>query len=239
MFVDDKVSTAGVILPLSERPTKVCVVFGLMVGDEEAIGAMWNCKGASGLLPCGLKCSVTNKPCHTDVAAGVASLSARDGEIPDLATHEPAKLGKRTNNDVWDMFDALEGLNNADLAWWQHVTGLTFSKHGILYCKALREFVPPSKVRNDPMHVLVSNGLMNTELKLLLDKMKETIGVYFQDFRTWEEQQQWTPKTRVWSEVREKNATDHIKAGASEVMYEYPLFRWFVISHYGDDNHKY
>ncbi len=65
--------------------------------------------------------------------------------------------------------------------------------------------------------------------------MKETIGIYFKDFRTWAEQQQWTPNTNVWNEVRERNATDHIKANASEVMYGYPLFRWYVISHYGDD----
>ena len=73
MFVNDKVSTVGGILPLSDGPTPVCVVFGLMVGDEEAIAAMWNCKGASGLLPCGRKCSATNKPCHTDVAMGIDS----------------------------------------------------------------------------------------------------------------------------------------------------------------------
>ena len=192
---------------------------------------MWNCKGPSGLLPCGLKCMVTNKPCHTDVAQGIDSLSARDGEIPDLGTHELSKLGRRTDKDVWEMFDALAGLNKEDLKWRQHVYGLTFCEHGILNDKALREFMQPSKVRFDPMHVLVSNGLMNTELKLLLDKMKETIGIYFKDAG----QQQWTPKTRCWDEVRERNATDHIKAGAAEVMYDYPLFRWFVISHYGGD----
>ncbi len=235
MFVNDKVSTVGIILPLTEGPTTVRVEFGMMIGDEEAITAMWHIKGASGLLPCGLKCMVTNKPCHTDVAQGIDSLSARDGEIPDLATHEPSKLGLRTDKDVWGLFDALEGLSKKDLEWWQHVSGLTFCVHGILYNKALREFVAPSKVRYDPMHILASNGLMNTELKLVLDKMKETIRVYFQDFRTWEEQQLWTPKTTCWNKVREKSATDHIKANASAIMYEYPLFRWFVISHYGGD----
>ncbi len=102
------------------------------------------------------------------------------------------------------MFDALAGLNKEDLKWRQHVYGLTFCEHGILNDKALREFMQPSKVRFDPMHVLVSNGLMNTELKLLLDKMKETIVIHFKDFRTWAEQQQWTPKTRCWDEVRER-----------------------------------
>lgn len=235
MFVKDQIASTGVQLHIGGKTTTVVISMGIMVADEEALNAMWYIKGASGILPCGYKCSVTNKSCPTDIIGGIASLAARDGHIPDLGTHDVAKLGLRSDADVWAMFDFLEPLKNNELEHWQHLTGLKFSNHCLLYDKALRHFVKPSCIRFDPMHVLVSNGLMNTEFMLVLTKLKQTVKVYFKDVREWEAKCSWQPKSTCWSEVREHNATSHVKSGASETLFQYPLLRQFIIEHFGDE----
>ncbi len=124
MSIDRKIATNGVKLRLNVE-TVVRLEFGAMLGDEEAITAIWDSKGASGLVPCGLLCSCTNKLCHTDIERNIASLSERDPHVPDLSTHDVSKLGLRSDEDVWAMFDALEPLTPGDRSWWEHVTGLS------------------------------------------------------------------------------------------------------------------
>ena len=235
MFVVDKVATKGINLVLNGRRVVVVVTFAYIIGDDEAISFMWSTKGASGLCPCGLRCSVVNKQCNSDVDAGIMSLVSRDGEIGDLTTYDTSKLGIRTDADVWQMWDALESRRGIDLAWWQHVVGFKWCSHAILQEKALRPYVAPSKTRIDPMHVLVSNGLMGAELKFVLDEIKAYAGTYFKDVREWQSREQWLPRCELFSEARERSATNHIKAGAADVLYGYPLLRWFIINHFGED----
>ena len=236
IFVKSKVSTIGIRLRLSTEIV-VKVSFWALLGDEEALAAMWHIKGASGLSPCGIMCSVTNKPCHTDVASGIASLSDRDPSIPNLACSDPSRLGLRTSQEVWDSFDALEGLGKEDREWWQHISGLKFQTSSILYDKPLREHVKPTESnRSDPMHVLLSNGLMGSEILLCLQVMRATIGAFFGELRAWHEEEGWLPKSvPVFSEARERNATNQIKANASEFLVAYPLLRWWLVTLYGDD----
>ena len=108
-----------------------------------------------------------------------------------------------------------------------------FKTTGLLNDKPLREFVRPSATRFDAMHVLFANGLMGAEMKLLLDTMNETVGGYFGDFRQWATEEKWVPKTTCFSEVRERNATHHIKANATDFISDYPLLRRWIMELYG------
>ncbi len=235
LFIRDEIATKGILLPLNGGTT-VRITFGALLGDEEALTAMWCIKGASGLIPCGVMCSVTNKSCHTDVERGISSLAERDAAIPDLSCGDPSKLGLRTAKDLCDLLTTLEICPASDLEFLEHTTGLKRDPHSLLNAKSLRPFVDPcSTNRFDPMHVLFSNGLLGTELLLCLQVMKHTLGAYFEAFRGWNKEEGWSPSTQVFSETREKNATDHIKASASEFLSCYPLFRHFVATIYGED----
>ena len=233
IFIDAKVAS-GIDLKLRSGAVKVEITFGLVIGDEEAINAMWFTKGASGLVPCALKCSCTNKPCHTDVAANIASLSERDPTIPNLATGNVAQLGKRSDSDIWQMYDSLGPLSATDRSWWHHVYGLKWHPKSLLAHIGLRQHIRPSSTRYDPMHIMASNGLLGSNIAMCLDAMKEATGNYWAEYRAWEEATGWSPKTTILSAEAEQHTTGHLKSGASEIFFQYPMFREYVLALWGE-----
>lgn len=232
MFLRDKISMPGIHL----GGTNVRIAFWAMLADEEALAAIWYTTGASGVSPCGIRCSVTNKPVHTDVSRGIASLSEIDPTIPDISCGDESKLGLRTDQDVWGWCDEMAVASGGALADLQQMSGLKYHPDALLFEKALRPFVSPTQSnRFDPMHVLASNGVLGAEMALCLEVMRDTTGAYFAEVRAFHIQEGWCPDTEVFSEVREKSCAGHIKAGATELWNAYPLLRHFVLESYGED----
>ena len=60
---NDGVQTTGVVCPIgaNESPEIVFLSLGAVLGDEDALSAVWGIKGASGTVPCGVKCCVVSK----------------------------------------------------------------------------------------------------------------------------------------------------------------------------------
>ena len=71
LFLEQKVASDGVLI----GGVAVRIAFHALLADEEALNAMLYLKGASGTVPCAALCSVANKPCSTDVEAGIAGLA--------------------------------------------------------------------------------------------------------------------------------------------------------------------
>ena len=66
------------------------VNFGMMLSDEAALHAAYQCKGASGLKPCALCSNVFNMQTHRDVVGADPTGTARyhiDCTIADLRLH--------------------------------------------------------------------------------------------------------------------------------------------------------
>lgn len=212
------------------------IQLSVIVGDEDALNDIWFTKGASGISPCAVLCSVTNKPVHTDRDRGIASLSDRDAEIPDIACADIARCGKRSDADVWKFCDDLETCHKDDLKDMEHVTGFKLNLNTLLFCKPLRPFLRPSKITvNDAMHVLFSCGIVPYEMMLCLGEVHRHCGAYFGEVRLFQEQTGFMPPTQLFSEAREKHSHDTLKAGASELLCGYPLLRAFLIEVYGPD----
>ena len=198
MFLKDQISTAGIQLPVNGG-VHVRVVFWALLADEEALSAMWCTTGASGTCPCGIMCSVTNKPIHTDVARGIPSLAALDPKIPDISCGEESKLGLRTDQDVWNMCDELEAAPAGQRAELQQFLGIKYQPDGLLYDRALRQFVSPTASnRFDVMHIVASNGVLGVEMALMLGEMKRTLGAYFAEVRAFHTEEGWQPKTEIF-----------------------------------------
>ena len=232
LFLEEKIATAGIQL----CGTNVRVKFQAMLADEEALAAIWNLTGASGVSPCGVMCSVTNKPVSTDVARGIESVQELDPEIPDISCSDESKLGLRTDDDVWGLCDALELASPTERANLAQHCGIKHGPATLLYSMPLRAFVSPTESnRFDPMHVLASNGILGQEMFLFLEGCKAKAGAYFAEVRAFHCEEGWHPKTGVFSEVRERSATTHIKAGASELLGAYPLLRRFALATHGAD----
>ena len=232
MFLRDKIATEGFQLV----GQLVRVRFWALLADEEALQSIWYTTGASGLAPCGIMCSVTNKPVHTDVSRGIASLSDLDPAIPNISCGEESKCGLRTDKNVWGFCDALQLASSKDRAELERLSGIKYHPAALLYDKDLRPFVSPTKsTRFDPMHVLASNGLIGVEMMLCLTEMKTSVGSYFAEVRAFHSEEAWLPKCEVFSEARENSATFQVKGGASELWSAYPLLRRFVLVTYGED----
>jgi hypothetical protein len=222
-------SRDGVTLNLGgDAPVALKVAFHNLLGDEEALSSLWFIKGASGISPCGVGCSVVNKQNLFDRSAGIRALTD-DPEIKDISSSVMPL--RRTDNDVWGLCQELQACPTAEM---EHVTGLKLNLDGILFDNDLRHYIRPASTNTyDVMHILFSNGLVGTEMMLFFKNMREEVGAYIKDVREVVAEARWLPATEVFSENREKHATDHIKAGASELLAAYPLLRWFILQAYG------
>ena len=247
-FLGEKsVAIAGVDIPPTRSGEVIWTVkifFATIIGDEEALNAMWFSKGASGMVPC-ISCHAVNKPLKKDNDRGIKPLSERDAAIVDISCPDISLVGLRSDEDIWKMCDELEEAsgnpNKKILKDLEHVTGIKFDLDTLLYDKELRRFVgPASSVTSDPLHILFSNGLLGAEIMLFMDFLKKKyphgpqgIDPYFNELRSFAED--WHPKVLIFNTTREKSSTTTLKAGASELLSGYPLMRRFVLHFFGAD----
>ena len=221
-------------LTIGEVALKVRIVLKGIIGDEEALNMMFFSKGAGGICPCGVQCSIVNKQCRTDVDAGVQALSQIDPDIPDLSCPDLSVCGCRSANDIWGFCSALEAVRDdkEELKAMEHVLGLKYDRDTLLYAPDLRSVLdPPQQWLNDPLHIIFSNGLMGQEVALVTRSMKSHVNCFFPEIRRFCQEKGY--KTNVFSEVRERNMTEVIKTGASELMSAYGYLRDFVHEVYG------
>ena len=249
MFLGNKgLADSGVALPIGANGKTVVVRMSLstILGDEDALNAMFFIKGASGACPCGTLCSVLNKQRPQDLADGVVSAASLDKDLVDISCRDLSRCGLRSNQDVWDLCDDLATCPKQDLEERQHATGLKFHAETLLFDLALRTHVrPASTTQGDAMHILLSNGLFNSDVMHLLKWMKASLlhrkndPTPLSSARRFYEDGGWTsaipnPLAGI-SETREKHSSDDLlKCSASEGLTVYPLLRAFVVSVYGD-----
>ncbi len=230
----NSLATAGMQVPLDGDAVIVKVSLQSILGDEEALNSMFYIKGASGILPCGVGCSVVNKQTAHDRELGVESMAARDSEIQDIGCSNLSLCGVRSDEDIWNFCEELRAEPKDTLNELEHSTGLKLHEDTLLFDVPLRPFVEPATVITfDPMHILFSNGLLNAEVMLFLGWLKDFVGGSFENVR--EFGKDWTPLTRIFSAQRESSSGEFLKCGASELIAGYPLLRRFVQEIFGDN----
>jgi len=230
----------GVALPIGPNGTTLVVRIRLcaILGDEDALNGMWFIKGASGVCPCGTLCGVMNKQCPSDVANGVVSAATLDEDIVDISCNDLSRCCLRSDEEVWALCDDLATCPPQDLAERQHVTGLKLHAETLMFDIPLRRYVlPASHTHGDAMHILVSNGLFNSDVMLFMKWMKSSIGAYFPEVRRFYDDQGWKSTIPVplsgINETRQKHSDELLKCNASEGLAVYPILRAFVVSVYG------
>jgi hypothetical protein len=241
MFLGSKgLADSGVALPIGADGATLVVRMRLcaILGDEDAINGMFFTKGASGICPCGTLCGVTNKQRAQDVANGVVSAPMLDEDIVDISCNDLSRCCLRSDEDVWALCDDLATCPKQDLDERQHATGLKLHAETLLFDIPLRPYVlPASTTHGDAMHILVANGLFNSDVMLFMKWMKSSIGAYFSNVRRFYDDEGWTstipqPLSGI-NETREEHSTKLLKCNASEGLTVYPILRAFVVSVYG------
>ena len=238
MFLGDRsLATAGLALPIgADGPLTIRMHMAGILADEEALNNIWFIKGASGVCPCAVLCSVTNKQRPEDVDAGLRALTDIDGDIKDISCPDITLCGPRSNQAIWNMADQVKAALKKERITLEHCTGLKYAENTLLFDIPLRTYVhPATHTVLDAMHVLFSNGILNSEIMLFMEVMQHDVGAYFGDVRQFAAGKGWRPTKALdaISEVRERSSHEMLKAGASEVLAVYPLLRAFVVGAYG------
>ena len=224
-------STGGVAL----GGRMVFIRCGRLLADEAAGKTVFNFRGASSLRPCMACKNVVSKRsglADQDDRSYLVSISCADYSRFDL-------MSDTDMSAAWAQLENMEStLRRADFDKVQQAYGLNFSRDSLFADHRLRHICPPSKYTRDPMHVMLSGGVLQTELHLFLrDLRREFPAMTFATLRA------WFGAAWQWPQSRSKHSMDDIlsdarqaagdndgifKCGASEALSFYPLLRYFV-----------
>lgn len=231
-FIVDRLGEDGVLLDLGIPGSGIVRAYfslGNVVADGDAYRAIWSAKGAAGKLPCLLCKNVLSERVESEY---LVHLSCPFYKRFDLATDE----------EIWEKADKLTHSRDTSTKG-QHqrfelLYGLVDSPCGILWDKPLREFVKPaSTITYDPMHALVSNGIVQNETSLLLSALR-SINVAWGHVLSFCQSDWYVCRSLgsrkvledCFAPARSKSFTKEgtFKAGASEMLLVAPVICFFL-----------
>ena len=129
------------------------------------------------------------KPCLTCTnLVSIEEEHLQDTLCVPLSCPDYNRFIQKDNDTVYRIADELKDLHDAnhhaELKRRTKLDGLKHVPNGLLYCPELRAvFKPVDHFLRDWMHVLVSNGVCNRELGLLLHVIVETSGITLEFMR--------------------------------------------------------
>ena len=239
VYGDRATDRVGIILPVGVRGRleMVRIHFHATLADEEALSAMLGLKGSSGIAPCAARCWCVNKEKQLDRDRGIAPLTERGANIADITCTTKADIVLKDDADVWaDCEYLVRNVGDREFAEKESCVGINYHPNAILFDRELRRSYKPATChRFDPLHVIFSNGLLGSELMLFMKTAKVHCKVYFPQFREYAERASWkstggVKPQDVFSAAREKSSDTYLKAGASELIAAYSVFRQWALA---------
>ena len=169
----DSLTTAGIPLMLEDEPRIWFFKLAVCIMDEAAGKEVLGHKSASGILPCDGCLNVLNTDPDEGEECGALLEHIRGDYYVDITCTDPSRFDRSTNDDVWRKFDTLAAAKRAGCGAGtfkdiQKALGMTYSEGCLLADVELRHTLKPTDVLRDPMHVTVSNGVMNVEIYCVL-----------------------------------------------------------------------
>jgi hypothetical protein len=146
------------------------------IADSDGQRMIWGIKGAGGLRPCFACAHVTKKG------------SCLSGAQVSIACRDPTLFGQKTDAEQWAAVDELlqmraDGAGKTRISTRETELGININPDGLLQCVALRPYVKPSAYRHDPMHVLLSEGIVQHEVGALMQALSR-IGIRYSDLQS-------------------------------------------------------
>ncbi|CAL1126190.1 unnamed protein product [Cladocopium goreaui] len=217
----------GFTLVLNDEPTLCTIAKVSLVADADGLRLLTGCKGSSALKPCFLCQNVLNG--HDKVQNHV-HISCCDVHACHLQTQDNLIQIQR---HLETLLSRKEREEAEKLLGW-HLHALSAS---ILVQEDLRNWIPLSSLRYDPMHCFLANGIVPQELGLwynaLLDKTScdiDTVRRYV--LQCWTASKESTLDiNKIFTQERWQKERD-FRGDASEALSVLPLmvaFSWEVI----------
>ena len=195
-----------------------------MVGDEAALKMVFDIKGASGTLPCGLCTNLVSRLQEHD----------RTGTLLPLHTTDHTLLRSVSNESAWQtqalLISREATMTKKDFGQLQQSLGVNCNPHGVL---AHRSLGIKSSLMYDWMHIYLVNGLYHQEVGRLLPKLYES-GHSADSILSFMESFAWphnltSRRNETLQCFQKKISPDEFRASASQSLNSYPLLRLFVL----------
>ena len=197
------------------------------LGDAEWHRAAWRSTGSAGIRVCPLCSNVVS-----DRSGLGAHLQAR---YVDTTCSNAALLILHSDESIWQIAEVLRASHAGTKTERESLeTRLGFNSHleGILMDRELRQFLGPTSVVFDWLHVFLSDGLLSHETWNLIERLGATqtfrdLHVFFNLWRLPSTAKQAAGALSMWNEKRAESCkkAQKVKAGASEWLDGYSVFR--------------
>ena len=228
--------STGVVIDAGDGPFLFFAELGNVLGDEGALQATYNLKGASGLRLC-LKCHVLGL--DSEIVCEDAS-----GRLVDITCGDTSRFIARSDDQVWRQFDTLKAMHQS---WVDGETfrlkgisyGLTFNPDGLLADLECRQVVgPTSTYTSDWVHQFLQGGCASVQFFLLRIRL-QSIDIHFADMHAlckapwkWPVQMQHIGKrcSTLFTESRKKVCQTNWKSTCTELLTVMPLVLHFLQS---------
>ncbi len=170
-----------------------------------------------------------------------SGLAEHSDYLVDIANADVALWDDHTDDSLYQSVDILTAAHPHSgvgvFGELEKTMGMTWHKENLLNDLSLRPHVKPaSTTMYDQMHVFLVNGLVIWELFSFIAAMKHGFQIGYKQLHDFLKPWQW-PKDKVkakvcqvFNEKREASSKEHVKAGASELLSVYQVFRHFVES---------
>jgi hypothetical protein len=201
---------------------------GGILADLDAHKYLWSIKGHNGSKPC-----IT---CQNVVNFVTDDVLAHRNDLVSMSCVDPHRIIYNTDASVYAIVDRLRaakasGMSQAAFDRLEQVHGVVYDESTLLFDDELRHIVKPvTHCIRDHMHCLVSNGIVGTEIALLLHELADCnvthdhIVRYADTFRM-PKTRGAKPDKRWFSEPGEKN----MRAFASEQLNMVPIMMCFLV----------
>lgn len=206
---------------------------GLLLADEAALKQCWSNKGSSGLFICLFCQNVTNHLLNVavhDKSNWLVPSSVCSLDRCVLHTDESVMAAVRK------LKSDRPGMGKGAFEELEKSLGLTFAPEGALFDENFMSSIPGvvSMTSFDWMHVYLVSGLWNSEVPLLIDKVKQEHAMGLLDFVVYLKSLSWPKKvsSRGTSGIKavEKLKDGQLSCSASEGLSLYPTLRAFLMT---------
>ncbi|CAE7361700.1 unnamed protein product, partial [Symbiodinium sp. CCMP2456] len=198
------------------------------LADESAIKFVFDLKGASGILPCGLCANVVGK-------TGVEQHDT-SGSLCTIACTDVRRFILRTDDDIYQAHEQMQArhgrCSQAQFDQMQKACGINFNMNGVIAKKSLPMV---QTCMYDFMHIYLVHGLFHLEAGLLLPQLYSAgcspgaILDFMKSF-SWPQNQQGVIKETLQCFQKKVDKNEGFKGSASQCLNAYPLLRAYVLS---------
>ena len=219
----------GITLSYNDHIFMLFSSIQLIVADCDALKAVWEFKGASGILPCFFCRNVVGR--RTDLHLHGNLVSAAETDISKFSIHTDESLRATVR-----MLETQKGiLRPGAFDKLEKSVGINYRPDGLLCDPAFASLTPITSTLYDWMHCYVVGGVFNVEVGHLMNCLAAN-GVSNRDVQSFFETLTF-PRSLSSRGVTGKlafkkkiDAGDHFKCSASEALSIYAPLRFFLMS---------